>query len=283
MTTPSPTIRFPSKTFLLGEYITLDGGPCLVLTTPPYFEATIRPIQNPAKILDIPFHPESPAGLWAKKHIDFFKNHPVSFFDPHQGKGGFGASGAQFLSVYHAIHPIQKNLTFINKLLDDYQKLYALQNTTLPSGADLVAQIYGEITYWYKRENTVSTSVWPFHDLRYSLIRTGQKQATHECLQKLPPAAVTQMSNIVKEGYHALQTKDALRFIEAIQNYATWMQKENRLLQSTQHFIQKLQTSHLIRAAKGCGAMGADVVLVLVDAEKMDAFSSWLSKNQLLF
>jgi len=31
-----------------------------------------------------------------------------------------------------------------------------------------------------------------------------------------------------------------------------------------------------LRAAKGCGAMGADIVLLLIDTEKKDSLSQWL-------
>lgn len=261
--------RFPSKTFLLGEYIVLDQAPCLILTTEPYFEMQLtRSKKQDSKI----FHPKSPAGLWVKKHADFFNPYDLHFLDPHQGKGGFGASGAEFLGVYHAIHPLQKNIPYIEKLITDYQGICAFQNAILPSGADLVAQIYGDVTYWHRAESIVSNEPWPFQNLTYYLMRTGQKCITHEAIKKLSKPIVQTLSTITKEGYAAFKSRDEAGFIKAIQTYADWMKKENCLSTTTDVLVKKLYASGLIRAAKGCGTMGADVVVVLLDREKVDRF-----------
>ena len=55
-------IVIPAKTFLVGEYLALTGGPSIILTTTPCFE--LRQCNN----LGLHgVHPESPAGrLWAQ-------------------------------------------------------------------------------------------------------------------------------------------------------------------------------------------------------------------------
>jgi mevalonate kinase len=276
------SIQFPSKTFLLGEYIVLDQGPCLILTTPPYFEMKFTPQRNMFYSNKQIFHPQSPAGIWVQQHADFFRAYQLEFFDPHAGKGGFGASGAEFLSVYNAIYPLKKNTDFIERLVHDYQAICASQATKIPSGADLVAQIYGRITYWHRIKNVISTSNWPFEDLSYLLIRTGQTCVTHEAIKKLPKTTVDSMTQITQEGYSAFQTKNRLGFIEAIKGYADCMKQAGCLLDTTENLIQTLYQSHLIRAAKGCGAMGAEVVLILIDTEKVEAFSAWLERMKIV-
>jgi mevalonate kinase len=292
--------RFPSKTFLLGEYIVLDQAPCLILTTEPYFEMQLMlksprttcdplfqrgydlsmqqtPFSKGVTLYDSKiFHPQSPAGLWIKKHADFFNDYQLRFLDPHQGKGGFGASGAEFLGVYNAIYPIQKNIAFIQKLITDYQYICTSEYNILPSGADLVAQIYGDVTYWHRAESIVASEPWPFQNLTYYLMRTGQKCITHKAIKKLPNPVVETLSTITKEGYVAFKACDEISFIKAIQEYANWMEKENCLSANSNELVKKLYGSGLIRAAKGCGTMGADVVVVLLDREKAGVFSKWM-------
>src|SRR5262249_7567087 len=126
------SINLPSKTYLLGEYIVLEGAPCLILNTPPYFKA-----EFPSTVKN-DFHPKSPAGLLLEENADFFKNDTVEFFDPHEGKGGFGASGAQFIAAYAALHGIQKNVEWLEILLKDYWNILKATNKVLTSGADLI-------------------------------------------------------------------------------------------------------------------------------------------------
>jgi mevalonate kinase len=90
-------IRIPSKTFLAGEYLALCGGPSLVLNTPPVFELYCQ-VTDDTRLEGI--HPESPAGRFWADHQSSFANLTLQFMDPHQGRGGFGASTAQFAMLY---------------------------------------------------------------------------------------------------------------------------------------------------------------------------------------
>src|SRR4051794_4338735 len=86
----------PGKTFLAGEYLALSGGPSLVFASEPRFELSVTSGAGKAEGI----HADSPAGLFIKKNQDYFKNFDLVFHDPYQGKGGFGASTAQFLGAY---------------------------------------------------------------------------------------------------------------------------------------------------------------------------------------
>ena len=118
------SLKIPSKTFLLGEYAVLTGGPALVLAHPPFF--SLKKTNKPKL-----FHPKSPASLLMKKHglrQDF------DFLDPHRGGGGFGGSTAEVISSLKNRHDIN-----IAELLADYKNLFT-ESGAEPSGADLCTQ-----------------------------------------------------------------------------------------------------------------------------------------------
>lgn len=282
-------MKIPSKTYLLGEYIVLDAGPCLILNTPPYFEVNITKEVQETKHT---FHPQSSAGLWIQKNAHFFENTQIDFFDPHQGKGGFGASGAEFLAVYAAQHGIEKNIDWLEKMLESYWGVVGRTDAILPSGADVVAQacdsenldpqVSSSVIYWHRAKKQLDNLIWSFPDLSYCLIRSGYKCPTHQNLKKIPAHIVNEMNQVVEEGYKAFQSKNAPHFVDAIKNYADWMKKEGCLFEKTEELIQLLYRSELIEVAKGCGALGADVILVLLHPEKMPAFLVWLEEYQII-
>jgi hypothetical protein len=122
-------IRIPSKTFVLGEYLVLQGGPALVLCHPPYFEAE-------RGSSDRPLASQSPAGQLAKK--TGFDLSTLAFRDPHQGRGGFGGSGAEFLAVW-AYH--QGKTSFQEK--DCWQAREDYRALASGSGVDVLTQAFG--------------------------------------------------------------------------------------------------------------------------------------------
>ena len=104
-------LSVPSKTFLLGEYVVIHGGPALVLTTEPRFTLYAL-LQKTQRQIDI--HSKSPAGKWIEQHADFYQQYHLQFNDPHQSKGGFGASGAQFI-LLEALRQYQNGETMDNE------------------------------------------------------------------------------------------------------------------------------------------------------------------------
>jgi mevalonate kinase len=275
------SITLPSKTFLLGEYVVLEKGPGLILNTAPRFEMRLT---QPNGISEV-FHPASPAARWICQHLDFFQKFNIRFFDPHEGKGGFGASSAQFIAVFAAQMALQQQQRAFDPLdanlfLENYFNVFDT-STTLPSGADVVAQVCGGAAYWHRAENNLVILNWPFMDLAYCLLRTGYKQPTHLRLQRLSKAAYAEMANIVQEGYTAFQSNDASLFAHTVADYYACMKKEKCLLESTINLVEYLYQSKLILAAKGCGALGADVVLALLRPEKIGAFLAFLQANSI--
>ena len=87
-------ISFPSKTFLIGEYAVLIGGPAFLVNTRPRFQFHI---QYPAK-KNHPFHKESPAGLFIEENKKVFSSVSIQYLQTYGS--GFGLSGAEFNCVY---------------------------------------------------------------------------------------------------------------------------------------------------------------------------------------
>lgn len=262
------TWSIPAKTFLLGEYAVLKEGPALILTTTPCFQVSLTEEPGLQGI-----HPESPAGrYWA----DMGREDGLSFNDPFQGIGGMGASSAQFIGAYLATH----ETTFSpdrGALLDAYFK-YAWNGEGLkPSGYDVLAQSSLGCVYINKANKILETYLWPFPDLDFILIHTGQKLATHNHLQTVSlPSDMTDLSQIVEHGREALKTANSEHIIKAVNHYAHALQAYDLVAEHTKKLLNELSVQPEILAAKGCGALGSDVIFLLVAKDARDCVYNYL-------
>jgi mevalonate kinase len=256
----------PGKTFLLGEYLALQGGPTLVALTQPCFQIKVQSGQG--KIEGI--HLESPAGKFIQSKSDLFEKYDLSFFDPYSGKGGFGASTAQFLASYafwshQKVHQHEMEKLFDYKhLLGTYTQFSWDGQGFAPSGADLIGQLKGSLTFFEKRRSFVSIARWPFSNLEFYLIHTGHKIATHEHLNSLAPfesAGLEKSFQLAKQSFESLN--DSL-FVEAVNSYAQELKILNLTCDNTLELLKDLKELEGVKAAKGCGALGADVILAVV-------------------
>ena len=64
-------LSVPSKTFIVGEYIALKGGPTLILSTNPRFELKATSSNPYFSDIEKLAHPDSPAGKLIRKDRDF--------------------------------------------------------------------------------------------------------------------------------------------------------------------------------------------------------------------
>ncbi|OAI49535.1 hypothetical protein AYO45_06975 [Gammaproteobacteria bacterium SCGC AG-212-F23] len=260
------------KTFIFGEYTALYGSPALILTTPPYFTLTT----TPANTLTSNIHPESPAGKFIVANIDFFQHLHVEFSDPYLPVGGFGASTAQFLLVYALKHPTIKDP---KKLLLDYLEVAWDGTGNAPSGADLMAQYAGGITFFDKNKNILKSYPWPFPELEYGLIHTGNKIPTHTHLKKLPAFDRIALENIALHGINYFITANGTDWLESINHFADALDAQQLVAEHTLLLLDKLAACPDILAKKGCGALGADVILILFHKEKSANVLHFLKKN----
>lgn len=250
-------ISVPSKTFLMGEYGVLAGGPALVLNTEPRFELhhSAVPTQD--------FHSSSPAG---KLLTETGTKKNFKFFDPHQGAGGVGASSAQFLALYREIKGA--DWTY-EDLLRDYKRL-ATCGKNQPSGVDVLAQAVGSVAYIDVTKKIFEPLNWGFEDLSFILVKTGTKVPTHEHLSDLTISDFASFQELAQRGVESFIAKNTQGFLEAISLFQRELVNANLVAGSTLRLLEKWSSLEGVVAAKGCGAMGADVVLLLVWSEERD-------------
>lgn len=264
--------RIPAKTFFLGEYAALAGGPAMLLTTTPCFEITVT--QEPGLIA---IHPNSPAGrLWAQQGLP---GKGLHWHDPYGGIGGLGASSAQFLGAYLAINS-NKNGSSHQNLLDIYFNVIQQGPGTRPSGYDVLAQSSSKCVYIYPLATQVRSYAWPFTDLAFILVHTGKKLATHHHLQQLAQITeITSLIALVESAHQAFQSADSTRMIEAVNAYHACLLQMNLVALHSLELINQLRSNSNVLAVKGCGAMGADVLLLLLPANELENECLKLTKD----
>lgn len=263
----SLVFSIPGKTFLAGEYLALHGGPALVFLSQPCFELAVR--RGHGQLQGI--HADSPAGKFIGKHAEYFAKFDLQFQDPYQGRGGFGASTAQFLAVYalwlhkEASQQDMEKLVDLKHLLEAYYEVAWNGQGQRPSGADLVGQFKGSLTFFDKRQGLISVKSWPFPDLEFFLIHTGHKVATHEHLQNLQNFDATSLEKSFAMIRESFEKQESLSFIKGINSYAADLQALGFTYPETSLLLEGIKKVPGVRAAKGCGALGADVILAVTE------------------
>lgn len=264
---------FPAKTFLLGEYSAIIGGPALLLTTTPCFE-----IHLTQKTTHDGIHADSPAGrFWQKTSM----SQSLKWVDPYHNKGGLGASSAQFLGAYHAACYLQSLSPTSQGMLRAYHDITDHNQGIRPSGYDLLAQSSHQCLYIHYQRQQCEIFEWPFEELAFILLHTGQKLATHHHLKTLTlPTNLTSLKETVQLGKRAFETCDPQYLIEAVNAYHTQLHQQHLVSKHSLTEITWLQTLPEVLAIKGCGALGADVLLLLVSKSDFSTLSKKLVSNQ---
>lgn len=265
------SLSVPSKTFLVGEYLALTGGPSITLNTAPYFELIVNTADT--DFINT-FHPDSPAGKYLIEHPELLQDYSFEFKDPHAGAGGFGGSTAQFALLYLLHTKTNKDsipLAKLQEVLEIYIRLAKTKNAIAPSGADLIGQLTGGITYFNRATMQINKYAWPFIGYSYLIFRTNYKIATHEHLAalKLPsPDILHTMQAVVAKAELALASNTFSNLITAVNKYRDLLATTNLTIAATKTTLRQLQQNPNILACKGCGALGADVILVLCESNK---------------
>jgi mevalonate kinase len=272
--------KFPTKTFLLGEYLALLGGPAIVLTTTPYFHFQLMdldPVHNVVEkgeqLQKSPlFHPLSPAGKFLAQHPLL---QPYQFTDPYSGIGGLGASSAEFLAACYGYYASTKHpLPGPIEICDIYQTYI----DTPASGYDVLAQTQPPgCVFIHKEKAILEHCDWPFEDIGYILVHTQRKLKTHEHLRDFrTPDNIETLLPIVQNAYHACKTGDAPQFIRAIQGYHEGLDALGLIAEHTHMLIKDILSYPHVQAAKGCGAMGADTICILASAQHISTLAQQL-------
>lgn len=273
-------LSLPGKTYLLGEYLTLLGGPALLLNSSPRFVLTIA--ENPDNSLFYHNFPENSLAVkFMEKYANFFRQYSLAFTDPYCGLGGFGASSAQFgMVAAFKNYNENKKLNYL-KIIEEYQSLLPNRHRYLPSGADIVAQLCGGVTYFYRNKNKIEKLVWPFPELSFALIHTGNKIATDKHLENLQKFEQSHFEKIVAAGYGAMQSGNSQDFCEAINSYGKEMLAQDLVSLHTQQLLSVIKNNKFILAAKGCGALASDVILTIFEKKFTLDFYEFIKKENL--
>lgn len=244
------------------------------------------------------FHPESPAGKFIFRHREFFKHISIQWQDPYRNSGGLGASTAQYIGIiiffYSQVFKLTKSRSLIldteldqfefgftdfehaknnfkstqhfhcnekmrSLLLKNYQTDAWNGQGQKPSGQDFLAQLFGGQDW-----------IWP--DLSMIMVRTGFKLATHHHLQNLNHFECETLHKIYNLAIKAIEQRDIGILIQSVNAYADELENLGFVADHTKEIIKQLKRSHYVQAIKGCGAMGADLCLILcyqVDEEKL--------------
>lgn len=264
----------PGKTFLIGEYAALSHEPAILLTTKPCFEISL--VSSPG------LHgisPLSPAGRFWNSYHD--KNAGLLFRDPYEGRGGMGASSAQFLGAYYAHLTLSQKKPDRDELLSLFLEYSKSDKSILPSGYDVLAQSTAECVYIERNTNQIETFSWPFSNLAFLLIHTGEKLATHEHLKSMIPTSwMKSLGKETRDAKRAFETCDEERLVHVINKWYQLFREKGWVLPHTISLIEKFQSALKPLAMKGCGAMGADVVLMLLRPEDVHETTNWLKRNR---
>jgi mevalonate kinase len=269
----------PGKTFLVGEYLALVGGPSVLVSTSPRFQLTAEDVESQGPAVS-PFAPGSPAGKFLSRHERDFRDYRLSFEDPHAGAGGLGASSAQWALLYALKYGIQDKPDWA-AILEEYRQCAWSGEGVAPSGADVVSQFHGGITCFDGREFQARGLEWNFANLSFSLLRTGVKLATHEHLKRHQAAPQEILRACVNEMIAALETKNEELAVGAVARTAAALLESGRTAGHTLDLLTRLQKEPWVRGAKGCGAMGADFVLVLHDLSAAKSMAAWATSQGL--
>lgn len=294
------SIFIPSKTFLLGEYVALTGGPSLLLNTPEYFILNFNKKTKTNSLGSLLSKKSHPATLLLDKYkkkilpsdLKFFNIfvNSCSFEDPYKGSGGFGCSGAEFLSIYFIIKVYKifygkKNITKqeLKKewdifLLQEKKTLNAFNTfkslTHLGSGFDILSQLFGFITLLKSaEEKTIEHSgpvqcknlLWPFTNYKFALLKSTKKINTYEHLLGLSSSKLKSVGQylepIVKKGVVALQSQSVGDFLSAVSEQQNLLEKESLVSAESIQIVKKILALPKVLASKSCGALGADTFL----------------------
>jgi mevalonate kinase len=195
------------------------------------------------------------------------------FSDPHRGKGGLGASSAQFALLYAALEnwaSFEPAKADWKKLLEEYRACAWNGEGSAPSGADVVSQLCGGVTWYDGREFRTRSFEWKFPTLGFTLLRTGAKLATHEHLRQSGTTSETKaalhesLRSAVLQATNSFETSNESQLVASVDQAAKALAQAGLTAERTQSLLSELRSRDgLVVAAKGCGAMGADVMLVI--------------------
>ena len=295
-------IEIPSKTFLWGEYAALEGGCAGVVCTKPHFifcsqEDETKEFSKKVNFESFKVHPQSPSGIFLTQEK---KSLPSTYFqDPFYGAGGFGRSTAEFLSVYlHSkkmgfkdlIWESNKNNNGIKRgklfplpkehqsLRTSYLKTFS-EGVRRPSAYDLMAQslsgsegcvCFEEI----EDELCFFSGAWPFSSLCVLLFKTDHKVKTHDHLTSIRSLDCKDLKEAASAVSQVFLSSQSESFLKALKTFDIQRAEKKLILPSILDLCASIHRKFQGTYARGCGALGADVIAVFISLNSEDEKSS---------
>lgn len=247
-------LKIPSKTFIFGEYLALIGGPALLLAHTPYFEVK-------ADINWLPtYHPESAIAKWSDQQTKSLEYMPIPFAHPLK-LGGLGLSSAEFLAAYY----LNRNSIDPWVMVDEYQSLFLIP----PSGYDVLAQLIGGLTLIHRKAKLMTSQMrWPFDQTGYVIIATHKKLPTHKHVHQ---ALLRQKAHVLLPLGQRLsqfwEQNDEMLFYQAMLDWRNQLLTLGLEDHATTQIIEQIMKIEGVLCAKGCGAMGADMIFASYDLQ----------------
>lgn len=275
-------ISCPAKTFIVGEYGVLDGGPAVLINTGPRFQCAFS--NNPRSRVELPSFPKkSPVSQWVLNHSEDFKGLSLKWTDPFQGKGGLGFSSAQF-NILYGYSLMQQGVS-----LDQIspQKLWRVYREMefegwVPSGADVVSQWVGGVCLFQQNPLRVRSMTLPLPSIECLIVRTGDRLNTYEHLRDLKLEDVSDLKNLAREGVKAMEAGDEEEFLRVVNEYGKALIDQGFVTENTKDILKELKGLKEIKALKGCGAMGAEVIIVFYKKEEDKSLREKLSHLEII-
>lgn len=280
-TEQNKTFSTCSKTFLAGEYLALSEGQAIALCTGPRFQFSLKSYNTKTGVAFVGIHPKSPAGQFLSQQPGLLTNglqRSLEFIDPHQGSGGFGASSAQFVFAYQLF----KKPDF--EILDDYHKYSFSGEGIAPSGADVIAQALGQkISFIDIPQKTIHSIDWPFADLDFAILKTGKKLPTHEHLQSLDLGSTKKLKEPHQKIWQSLLMKDEENFFHSLDEFYQLIALNKWVAPHTAEHLKFLKSHSEILFAKGCGALGADTLLIFYKKNQTKKVKTIVEQTELVW
>ena len=269
-------ISCPAKTFVLGEYGVLDGGPAILINSAPRFVCRISKDSKSPSSFDFP--EKSPVGQWFKENQNIFRNVSLDWLDPYEGKGGLGFSSAQF-NILYAYSFLRKHGS-----LDQVKPLALWKNYCAlkfegqpPSGADILSQWIGGVCLFEQNPLTVQSITSSLPDLDCVMIHTGVRIKTHEHLKQLQLPKLSELISLARVGIEAMEQGREEDFIQIVNEYGETLNRMGFVLPAVQKKVQELRSLPEVKAVKGCGALSAEVIILFYKKEDGEALRSKIS------
>ena len=301
-TSMSFQFEIPSKTFVIGEYLALGGTASMVLATEPCFIVrTTRDLsknfhshspggclykslkQKVGYSLEDPHKGFGGFGRSTAEYLSVFVHDLIlkrSVSQPNQISCNplKEKSGPVKTEPYDRWGIREFILNNLQEFVSTYKEhcivhqpgaLKESQHRTSgllgykPSGADLVAQVCGGLC-WYDGMNfSCQNLTWPFPGYEIFIFTTGYKQKTHEHLGNLENKNLKILIPALLSARASLEQANLKTFCESLNDYYDILGGLGLSDYKVRTGINHLRKQPEVLAAKGCGAMGVDTVLVV--------------------